>query len=94
VSELTWPCPYFFVGAEGFEDASNTPEEKENAANRREEVPTPESVRGGSHDPEEAVRAAIKSAVDAGQYNLASKLLEVLKSTAAPSVVVEMAKRR
>ena len=37
-------------------------------------------------DPDAAVRAAIKSAVDAGRYELAAKLLEVLKS--APVAVV------
>ncbi len=36
-------------------------------------------------DPEEAVRTAIKAAVDAGRLDLAAKLLEVLRE-AAPKV--------
>jgi hypothetical protein len=49
--------------------------------------------RGGSGavtDPDEAVRAAIKAAVDAGRFELAARLLDVLRETPKPGAVVRL----
>ncbi len=47
---------------------------------------------GEVSDPDEALKMAIKAAVDAGQYERAAKLLEVLKIT--PSLAPVIALRR
>jgi len=53
----------------------------------------PNVPRGGSGavtDPDEAVRAAIKAAVDAGRLELAARLLDVLREVLKPGTVVRL----
>ena len=53
----------------------------------------PNVPRGGSGavtDPDEAVRAAIKAAVDAGRLELAARLLDVLRDAPKPGAVVRL----
>ncbi len=53
----------------------------------------PSVPRGGSGavtDPAEAVRAAIKAAVDAGRFELAARLLDVLREAPKPGAVVRL----
>ena len=53
----------------------------------------PDVPRGGSGavtDPDEAVRAAIKAAVDAGRYELAARLLDVLREALKLGTVVRL----
>ncbi len=53
----------------------------------------PDAPRGGSGavtDPDEAVRAAIKAAVDAGRLELAARLLDVLRDALKPGAVVRL----
>jgi hypothetical protein len=47
-----------------------------------------------SADPDEALRAAINAAVDAGDVARAMALLEVLKASPRPAAVVDIASRR
>jgi hypothetical protein len=48
----------------------------------------------GVSDPDDALRGAIHTAVDAGLYDRAVRLIEVLKSTPSVAPVVDLAKRR
>jgi hypothetical protein len=53
----------------------------------------PDMPRGGFgavSDPEEAVRAAIKTAIDAGRLELAARLLDVLRETVKAATVVRL----
>jgi hypothetical protein len=53
----------------------------------------PEVLRGGFGavtDPDEAVRTAIKAAVDAGRLELAARLLDVLREAMKPATVVRL----
>jgi hypothetical protein len=53
----------------------------------------PDDPRGGSGavtDPDEAVRTAIKAAVDAGRFELAARLLDVLRQSRKPGAVVRL----
>jgi hypothetical protein len=52
------------------------------------------AVSSTAPDPDEALKTAIKVAVDAGQYDRAAKLLDVLRSTPAVAAVIDLAKRR
>jgi hypothetical protein len=45
---------------------------------------------GAVTDPDEAVRTAIKAAVDAGRLELAARLLEVLREAPKPGTVVRL----
>lgn len=49
---------------------------------------------GLATDPDEALRGAIKTALDAGLYERATALLDVLKKTGAPAEVVDLRERR
>ena len=50
--------------------------------------------RANPADPDEALRVAIKAAVDAGDTARAMALLEVLRSSPKPALVVDLAARR
>jgi hypothetical protein len=85
------------VGAEGLESAADHRETPRNAANGREAPPALASVGDVSRhhgDPDDALRLAIHAAVDAGLYERAATLLEVLRGTPAASSVIDLAKRR
>ncbi|MGO9835743.1 MAG: hypothetical protein ACLP1X_16185 [Polyangiaceae bacterium] len=45
---------------------------------------------GAVTDPEEAVRTAIKAAVDARRFDLAARLLDVLREAPKPGAVVRL----
>jgi hypothetical protein len=45
---------------------------------------------GALTDPDEAVRTAIKAAVDAGRFDLAARLLDVLREAPKPGAVVRL----
>ena len=86
-----------YVGAEGLEGASKDLETTHKTAIGREPPPVEATKRDDSRrpiDPLEAVRVALKLAVDAGQYELAAKLLDVLKSAPAPAKVVDLVRSR
>jgi hypothetical protein len=73
----------------------NSAKSGEKQANEREVAPNPESVGGGSRGcPDAALTSAIKAAVDAGLYDRARALLEVLAKTSEPADVVDLRERR
>lgn len=59
--------------------------------NRGEQTPAVATVHDG---PDGALKAAIHAAVDAGQYDRAIRLLEVLRSTPDLAAVLDLAQRR
>jgi hypothetical protein len=81
----------------GIEGHENLRETQGKTANEREdegsETPVRNDSRGAENDPDAALKMAIKAAVDAGQYERAAKLLEVLRAT-PPAKVLELLKRR
>jgi hypothetical protein len=82
----------FFVGAEGLEDRAKSDETPSDAVNGDEEAPTPDDVRDAS-DPDAALKQAIKAATDAGLYDRARALLDVLARTGAAASVVDLRER-
>jgi hypothetical protein len=57
---------------------------------QNEGPPVPRGGFGAATDPDEAVRTAIKAAVDAGRFDLAARLLDVLREAPKPGAVVRL----
>jgi len=57
---------------------------------KKAESNVPRGGSGAVTDPEEAVRTAIKAAVDASRLELAARLLDVLRDATKPGAVVRL----
>lgn len=81
----------------GIEGEPTAPETPSNAANRSQQAPSAATTDGDSNgeddDPDIALKAAIKAAVDAGLYDRARALLDVLAKTGQPADVVLIRER-
>ncbi len=57
---------------------------------KKADLNVPRGGFGAVTDPDEAVRTAIKAAVDAGRLELAARLLDVLREAPKPGAVVRL----
>ena len=83
------------MGAAGFERAADPHEPRGEAATKREtgRVETPNNDRWRGRDPDDALRDAIHAAVEAGQYERARALLDILATASLPAAVVHLRER-
>ena len=86
------------MGAEGLEDAPKSSATPGKTAKGREpgrvETTNRDDSQNSAVHPDEALRGAIKAAVDGGLYDRARALIDVLSRTSEPAAVVDIRDHR